>query len=109
MELDFRAVCHGFVDVFILPGEGIEIQDGKINLIAKLIVVVGGGEGVFAAQEILLNPRLKGAILFRLQIRVGNNKKSAGKRFLETRLFNSGGIGESQPGRRKCLPTLASL
>src|ERR1700693_4711207 len=92
VELDLRAVCHGFVDVFILPEEGVEIEDGEINLVAELIVVVGGGEGVLAAKKILLNPAFECSILFGLQIGVGNNSRPAGKRFFQPRLFDPGGV-----------------
>src|SRR5437763_1036224 len=109
MELNFRAMRHGFVDVLVLTGEGIGIEDGEINLIAELIVVVGGGKCELASEEILLNSGLEGAILFRLQIGVGNNKGPAGKGFLQPRLFNSGCIRESQACAGECLSTLASL
>ena len=79
MELDFRAVRHGFVDVLVLTGEGVGIEDGEINLVAELIVVVSGGEGVLASEKILLKPGLEGTILFGLQIRVGNDEGPAGK------------------------------
>ena len=78
MELDFCAVGHGFVDIFILADEGVLIER-EINLVAEKIVVVGGGKGVLATKKVLLNPGLEGAIVFGLQIRVGDNTGPAGK------------------------------
>jgi hypothetical protein len=57
LKLHLRSVRHGFVDVLILSREGCGIENGEIDLVAKQVVVVSGGEGVFSGGRIPLRRR----------------------------------------------------
>lgn len=109
LKLHLRSVRHGLVDVFVLSGEGCRIENGEVDLVAKQIVVVSGGEGVFAAVEGLREPRFEGAVLFRLQIRIRDNALTAGESFFEARSFDACGVGEAQPASGKKIAALEEL
>ncbi len=98
---------HGLVDVLILSGECVRIDDREINLVTEQVVEVNARQLVLAAEESLLESRLECAVLLRLQIGIRHDEWRIGnKQFFKTRVFNTGRIRKAEPRSRKNLATL---
>src|SRR5438270_13362695 len=95
MELELRAMSQSFIDVYVLADES-DWTAGKLNLVAKNIVIVSGGQYIFPSPQLLVNAGVKRAALSRLQIRIRNRERPVSKSLFQTRLFNPSSIGSAQ-------------
>ena len=80
----------------------VEIQwvGGELDLVSKVVVEVKRRQGKLSPQETLLEAGFEGAVLFRLEIRIGIGRKHTrdAERFFEARLLDSLGVAEAQAG-----------
>src|ERR1700686_1728752 len=79
VEFHLCALRERLVNVFVFAGECVGIDEGKVNLIPKQVVEIDGGKRIPPRKELLLHPRLKGAVFFRSQMRIGNDSRSPGE------------------------------
>src|SRR5438270_12155483 len=95
MELELRAMSQSFIYVYVLADES-DWTAGKLNLVAKNVVIVSGGQYILPSPQLLLNGGVKRAVLVRLQIRIRNRERPVSKRFFQARFVNPSIIGSAQ-------------
>ena len=87
---------QGLIEVYVLTDEVVGVDDDVVDLVVEQVIEVGGVENVSAVEEILLDAGFEGAHALGLQSGIGIGKGRAGERFLQTRLFESSGVGKTQ-------------
>src|ERR1035438_5113582 len=102
LQSNFSALRERLIDVEVLTDEIHGINLFIVNLVVKQIVEIGRVYDILAFDEILRDAGFESAHPLRFKTGIRIRIWTTGKRLLQSRLFEPGGVGKSQsrPGKK---------